>query len=79
VVHVTYTVFILYFSFTKKEMFNINSNFIGGKVMTKTFKKFFKENLRKLMATLVFAEPGLTEEDYVYLNSIIDDNEYKRI
>ena len=47
--------------------------------MTKTFKKFFKENLRKLMATLVFAEPGLTEEDYVYLNSIIDDNEYKRI
>ena len=46
--------------------------------MIKDFKKFFKETLRKLMATLVFAEPDLTKEDYVYLNNIIYDNEYKK-
>jgi len=78
-VYFTHIVFILYFSFTNKERFNVNSNIIGGKVMIRDLKKSFKENLRKLMATLVFAEPGLTEEDYAYLNSIIDDNEYKRI
>lgn len=39
--------------------------------MVKSVKEIIKKNHKKFIATLTYAEPDLTEEDYMYLIDII--------